>query len=191
MSSPQVSGRAFLGLIRHVRERHGADALGTAVKSMRPSTREALSKRVLHAHWYAYDAYAGFLVGLESSFGHGAKDFARTLGLVTGQFDLNTVFRVYVALASTERLIRGCTKVWASYYQHAGEMTAISSAPEDTCLRITGFPEMLPQHCRLMEGWMIAAMSSIGVEVSADARETKCASRGDPFHEFRCTWRKK
>jgi hypothetical protein len=43
----------------------------------------------------------------------------------------------------------------------------------------------------MMEGWMIAAMELIGVVVSNDAVESQCTSRGDPFHEFRCSWKKR
>lgn len=191
MSSPRASGRAFLGLIRHVKERYGAPEFGACLDTMPEVTRAAFQRRILHAHWYPYEAYAGFLTGLERRFGEGQPDFCRQLGRQSGQRDISTVFRVYLALASTERLIRGCTKVRASYYEQAGSMEATSWAPDDTCLRISGFPAMSPQHCQLMAGWMISTMDALGVEVSADASETKCCSRGDEVHEFRCTWRKR
>jgi hypothetical protein len=40
-----------------------------------------------------------------------------------------------------------------------------------------------------MEGWMMGAMAVLGAEVNDDARETKCCSRGDAWHEFACTWK--
>ncbi len=191
MSEPLVSGRAFLGLIRSVKESHGPSALSDALKAMPPATQKAFATRILHAGWYPYPAYVGFLNGLEQKFGRGQPAFFRTLGVASGKRDISTVFRVYLAIASTERLIRGCSKVWAGYYSNAGEMEAVSWAPTDTCLRISGFPEMATAHCRLMEGWMIATMDALGVEVNADAAETACTSRGAPFHEFRCTWKKR
>lgn len=191
MSQPQVSGRAFLGLIRSMNEQHGKDALAAAVKTMPAPTQAVFSARIIHAGWYPYRAYVDFLLGLERAFGKGEPDFFKRLGIASGQRDISTVFRVYLAIASTERLIRSCSKVWAGYYLGAGEMQAITWAPTDTSLRITGFPEMAPAHCKLMEGWMIATMNALGVEVSADAAETACCSRGAPHHEFRCTWTKR
>lgn len=190
MTTPQASGRAFLGLIRHAKQTWGAPAFQSAVAQMPPPTRTVLAARVLHAKWYPYEAYQGFLEGLERSFAGSHAGFMRELGMASGKRDISTVFRIYLAIASTERLIRGCSKVWASYYLDAGEMTATSCAPDDTCLRITGFPEMAPQHCRLMEGWMIATMDALGVVVN-DGRETACTSQGDTVHEFRCTWTKR
>ena len=69
-------------------------------------------------------------------------------------------------------------------------MTATSWSPERTVLRIDGFPGMHPAHCRLMEGWMIAAMRIIGAIVGPGAAETSCCSRGDEAHEFSCSWRR-
>ena len=190
MSAPLASGRAFLGLISHVRTQVGPAAFTAAVKHMPAPTQTVFASRILHGNMYPYAAYAGFLTGLEQAFGAGRADYCRQLGLASGVRDINTVFKIYLAIASTERLIRSCTKVWSSYYQHAGSMNAVTWAPDDTCLRITGFPQMARQHCRLMEGWMIATMKTLGAKVSDDARESACCSRGDGFHEFRCTWTK-
>lgn len=113
MNAPRASGRAFLGLIRHVNETHGAGAFkAVAAKHMPPSTQAVLASRILHAHWYPYDAYVGVLTGLEAAFGEGRADYFRKLGTASGQRDINTVFKVYLAIASTERLIRSCSKVW-------------------------------------------------------------------------------
>lgn len=187
-NGPEVSGRAFLGIIRHIKETHGTEALQRAVNGSGEETARIFQNRILHAHWYPYSTYSAFLSSLAREFGEGDPDYGRKLGANSGVRDVNTVFRVYLALASPERLIRGCTKVWASYYRNAGTMEAISWAPTGTTLRITGFPEMARLHCELMEGWMIATMDALGLVVSADGRETRCTSRGDPFHEFSCTW---
>lgn len=189
---PRASGRAFLGLIRHVNETYGAGAFkAAAAQHMPAATQAVLGSRILHAHWYPYDAYVGVLSGLEAAFGEGRADYGRRLGMASGQRDINTVFKVYLAIASTERLIRSCSKVWASYYENAGTMEATAWAPSNTVLRITGFEAMAPQHCRLMEGWMISTMNALGVDVSDDASESACTSRGDAFHEFRCSWTKR
>lgn len=190
MPTPEVSGRAFLGLIHHLKETKGPGALPGALPQMPPSTREAFATRILHGSWYPYQAYVGLLTGLDARFGTGDGTYCRELGHSSGSRDLSTVFKVFRVLASTERLIRGCSKVWSGYYRDAGAMEAVRWDPQDTMLRISGFPEMAPVHCRLMEGWMTAAMNALGVEV-LDGRETACSSRGAPHHEFACRWRKR
>jgi hypothetical protein len=191
VSGPEVSGKAFLGVIRYVKDARGSDFLGSVVDAGAASTKAVFARPIRAGDWHPYEAYAGFLRGLERSMGRGDGRLARQLGEVAGKRDLGTVFRVYVALASAERLIRACSKVWPSYYRNAGTMEAIAWEPTDTRLRITGFAEMEPLHCRLMEGWMIATMNTIGFSVSDDASETRCSSRGAPYHEFACTWTKR
>jgi hypothetical protein len=189
--SPEASGKAFLGIIRHVKDARGSDFLAALVSESPDATKAVFSRPIRATDWHPYEAYAGFLRALEKGMGKGDGELARQLGEVAGKRDLGTVFRVYVALASAERLIRACGKVWPSYYRNAGAMEAIAWEPTDTRLRITGFAAMEPFHCRLMEGWMIATMNTIGFRVSDDARETRCASLGGRFHEFSCTWTKR
>jgi hypothetical protein len=185
---PEVSGRAFLGLISHVRAGHGATALAEIVAAAGAPARQAFAARIRVLDWLPYEAYVGFLRSLERHLADGDHLYLRALGAAAGQRDLGTILRVYVALASPERLIRSCTKVWDSYYRHAGHMEAISWAPEQTILRILDFPAMDRTHCRLMEGWMISTMEHLGFRVAPGARETECPSRGGRHHEFRCTW---
>lgn len=190
-AKPEASGRAFLGVIRHIKETYGNDALAAAVADAGEPTSAVLRDRILHSGWYPYAAFSNFLTALENRFGEGKEDFGRRLGASSGVQDIHSVFRIYLAIASPERLIRGCSKVWPSYYRHAGTMEAVAWKPELTTLRITGFDSMAPVHCRLMEGWMIATMDALGLRVDENGRETLCVARGDPHHEFSCSWTKK
>jgi hypothetical protein len=70
-------------------------------------------------------------------------------------------------------------------------MRAIAWQPNETVLRIEGFPGMHKGHCRLMEGWMIQTMATIGCQVLPGAKETTCESRGGAYHEFACRWEPK
>jgi hypothetical protein len=190
LQNPEVSGKAFLGVIRHVKDTRGRPFLEKVVDASGEATRRVFADAIRATDWHPYEAYAAFLRELERSMGKGDPGFGRELGVVAGRRDLGSIFRVYVALASPERLIRACSKVWPSYYRNAGSMEAIAWEPTDTRLRITGFRAMEPAHCRLMEGWMISTMATIGFRASDDARETRCASQGAAFHEFVCTWKK-
>jgi hypothetical protein len=189
MSEPVVSGRALLGLLAFAKERGGKPAIDDVIGSMSAGARAVFAERTQALSYYPYAAYIELLHALKRRFGRPSEAFFRRLGASAGERDLGTMFKVYVALASPERLIRSCTRVWASYYKNAGTMTAIGWEPHDTRLRIEGFPAMDRAHCELMEGWMIATMKQINVVVGPDARETVCATSGGPYHEFACTWR--
>ncbi len=186
----EASGRAFLGLIRYIKDEYGADALQSVIAAGGPTVAPVFAQPIRIMAWYPYTAFGGFLRAIERGVGGGDAGFCRRLGAVAGTRDLGTIFRIYRALASPERLIRACDKVWPSYYRGAGRMEAVTWSPDDTTLRIYDFPDMVPSHCRLMEGWMVSTMRNIGVRVGDDAMETACVARGATYHEFRCSWRK-
>jgi hypothetical protein len=188
----EVSGRAFLGIVKYIKSTRGPGALASVIAAGTEPCRQAFARPIRVMNWYPYPAFAGFLKGLESAFGGtGQHSVCRELGDVAGVRDLGTVLKVYRTLSSPERLIRSCEKVWSSYYRRAGRMQAVTWEPNVTTVRIYDFPEMEPAHCRLMEGWMISTMRSIGFYVNDDAFERKCMSTGDPYHEFHCTWQKR
>ena len=185
----EASGRAFLGIVKHIKATRGQDALVEVVGTGNAACRAVFAGPIRVMNWYPYAAFASFLQALERAFGPGGKrSFCRELGDVAGVRDLGTVFKVYRTLSSPERLVRSCEKVWSGYYRGAGRMEAVTWEPGDTTVRIYDFPDMNPAHCRLMEGWMISTMRSIGFYVNDDAFERKCMSTGDPYHEFHCSW---
>ncbi len=187
----EVSGRAFLGLIQHVRGVHGTARLATIIENGGPTMQDVFSQRISKLGWYPYLAFTSFLVAAERALPRTERGASFELGVAAGKLDLGTVLKVYVALSSAERLIRSCKLVWQNYYKDAGRMEAIEWQPESTVLRIYDFPQMHRLHCVLMEAWMISTMESLGFAVGADARQTMFMGDGDPYHEFRCTWQRK
>ncbi len=171
-----------------MKEVYGPSAVEALVRDASPALKAVMSRRIRQGAWYPYPAYVELLRRIDARHGKGDLAYCRTLGDWAGQQDLGSMFRIYAALADPERLIRGCRLVWPQYYRNAGEMTAVTTSPSDTCVRITGFARMDSAHCRLMEGWMISTMRQIGCDVHPGGRETECVSQGGAHHEFRCTW---
>jgi hypothetical protein len=191
VTGAEVSGRAFLGLLQHVRNTHGMPVLEDLVASAGPATQQVFAERIGKLRWYPYAAFTGFLEAADRKLPRGrGKGVAYDLGATAGQRDLGTVLKIYVAVASAERLIRSCRMVWPSYYRNAGTMEAVRWDPADTALRISDFPDMHRLHGRMMEGWMIATMESLGFVVS-NGRQSAFMGEGAPYHEFRCSWTRK
>jgi hypothetical protein len=188
MDPPETRGTAFLGILKHLRDRYGAPAVAAALEGADPATRQVTARRLHKLQWYPYEAYIGLVQAAVDVFGDGDPVYARTLGEVAADRDLSTVFKLFRRLYGPQRLIRACGRVWNQYYRNAGSMSALNAEPDDTRLRIVDFDGMHPLHCRLMEGWMIGSMRILGAEVAGDGRESACTSRGDPHHEFSCTW---
>jgi hypothetical protein len=174
-----------------VRERIGRNGLNELIARSGSHCREVLSSPIRKLAWYPYKAYVEMLEAIDRKLGRGDTHYGRELGSAAGDRDLGTIFRIYVALASPERLIRSCTRVWEGYYRNAGRMVAEAWEPDHTQLRIYDFPQMAPIHCRLLEGWMIKTMATIGFQVLPGASETACCTSGGDFHEFTAQWTKK
>lgn len=185
---PETSGRALLGLLKHVKDEKGIETLSEII-SRCDKARKIFAKRIWVTSWYPYRVYVDFLNAIDVVLGNGDKTYCRTLGREAGKRDIGTVFQVYLAFASAEKLIRSCSKIWAKYYRNAGRMEAVSWEKNNTTIRILDFPEMSETHCRLMEGWMASTLLAIGFNTT-DLSEVRCTNRGDEYHEFHCTWSK-
>ena len=188
MTAPAVRGSAFIGPLRHLKAAVGPEGVAGVVRDAGPVAADALAAPVRKLGWYPYATYVELLLAIDRRLGKGDFEHGRVLGVEAGRQDLGTVFKIFAALASAERLIRGCTRVWDAYYRDAGTMEATAWSPEGTILVIRDFPAMHPVHCRLMEGWMISTMENIGYRVLSGSRETECTSRGGTLHRFEARW---
>ncbi len=182
---------AFLGTARLVKRRHGLEMLARVIRDAGPAAQKTFSRQINGLELHPYEAFTGLLTSVDKHLGCGDWEYCRTVGDLAARHDLETIFKVYAVKPSPENMIRACTPIWGMYYDEAGFMEAIDVRPENTVLRITGFPDMHPAHCRMMESWMIAAMDVIGVTVLPGARERECQSRGGSCHEFWCQWQKR
>jgi hypothetical protein len=188
---PEVSGRAFLGPIKHLRSHYGQDAITRLQMTASPALKSLLATRIRGTQWFAYALFAEFLECAQRELAPGDAHFHRDLGDAAGRLDITGIFKVYAAISSPERLIRACAKIWPSYYRNTGEMEALTWAPENTSVCISDFKEMSPHHCLLMEGWMLRVLQEIGIQVDPGGRETECMNTGGTHHLFSCTWKKK
>lgn len=190
MGNAQANGKAFLGLIRFIKDNGGEDLLKQIVKEAGPTTEKTFEKRIMVSSWYPYPAFTNFMDAIAKKVGRGEYQYCRKIGAIAGTRDLGTIFKIYKRIASAERLIKACRTIWADYYKNAGEMAAIKWSPDNTVLQITNFPEMTKNHCDLMLGWMARTMEELDFEI-LHCEERFCMSSGDSHHEFFYQWQKK
>lgn len=181
---------AFLGVLKELRAAAGADPVAHALPYWGADLAAVVKDRIVATDWYPYAAFAQLLAGAERELGDGTGALSRELGHAAARNDLRGAFAVLKLLASAQHLIGACERVWPRYYRNAGRMVSVSTRPENTVVRIHDFPGMAPEHCKMMEGWMISAMDVLGVTVLPGAEESMCASKGAPYHEFTCKWKK-
>jgi len=187
----RIRGMAFLGAARYVKHTYGEAMLQRIVDAAPQATRTTFAKRINGLGLQPYESFIGLLRSVDFHLGTGDLQYCRTLGDLAARHDLHTIFQGYAIRPSPEDMIRACTPIWGMYTDNAGAMEAVDTRPERTILRISGFPDMDPAHCRLMEGWMIAAMDVVGARILPGACETECQSEGGRYHEFSCRWEPK
>src|SRR5687767_14657728 len=98
VASPEVNGRAFLGLIRAIKDVHGETSLRAVVKHAGPATQAVFAAPIRILSWYSYEAYTKFLGAADAILGTSDGRMCRTLGEFAGRRDLGTILKVYVAL---------------------------------------------------------------------------------------------
>lgn len=179
---------ALVGILKELRARFGPDVVQVELAGWGPHIAEICSGRVGRTEWYPYEAMVELLRGCERTFGDGTGQLCVEVGHAAARRDMSGAFSVLRLLGSPQHLIGSCSRVWGRYYRDAGRMEAVATEPERTVLRIVDFPDMAPEHCRMMEGWMISAMATLGAKVLPGGRETMCPSRGGEYHEFTCQW---
>src|SRR5687767_9319179 len=87
---PEASGRAFLGLIKQVKERVGDDKLKLLIGESGPLAREVFAQPIRVLSWYPYAAFAGFLRAIDRIVGRGDGKIFVELGASAGKRDLGT-----------------------------------------------------------------------------------------------------
>lgn len=179
---------AFLGIARFVKQTYGEAMLAQVIEGAPAATRQTFAKRINGLSLQPYESFVGLLRSAEQILGAGDLQLCKRLGEMAAHNDLHTIFKGYAVRPSPEEIIRACTPIWGMYTDGAGTMEAVDTSPTHTVLCIRGFPEMDRAHCRLMEGWMIAAMDVVGARVLPGACESECTSEGGRFHEFSCQW---
>jgi hypothetical protein len=177
---------AFLGASHYIRHNFGEELLSRIVSDAGPATQKTFSKN-RRPGLQPYERSSACCAA-STAISAGDLRVLQALGDLAARQDLQTIFKGYAVRPSPEDMIRACTPIWGMYTEGAGHMLAVHARPDNTVLRIHDFPDMDPAHCRLMEGWMIAAMDFIGARVLPGACERQCMSRGDSFHEFWCRW---
>lgn len=187
---PAAKGMAFLGVIRFLKDQpQGLALLEKVISSMKVEHQPMFTRKIISIIDYPYAAFINLLYTVASTLAKGDINFIRNLGDYSAIRDYSSIMHLYKINPKPEDLFRDGGVIWKSYYSNAGEFLSIDATPEHSVLHIVNFPEMAPPHCRLMEGWMTQALIQSGGRWIHDIRETKCMSKGDPYHEFTGEWR--
>lgn len=186
-----VKGTALLGAIKFVKTQvRGETLLGKLMEGLRPEEAAVFKRKIIAIGDYPYPLFIDLIRLIDKLVGKGDLSVCRKLGLFSAKRDYESVYNLYKQSPRPEDLFRDAGVIWRSYYTNAGEMKAEDVSFDRLEIRILNFPKMDPAHCKLMEGWMIQALTESGGRWVEEIRETQCPSRGGEFHQFVGKWRR-
>ena len=187
--APETSGWLFLGLIRFVKSAMSEQHLKNLIATVPEETQQRVFAEIIRpVTWYLYEDFAASLRALDAIAGHDNGKTIKLLGIDGGKRMLDTIFSVYRSMSNPERFARSAPSTWSRMFRHAGHMEPIAWEPQNTVWRIIDFPEMDPLHCLLHRGWLKGVLENMGCALQKYPMETKCTSKGNPYHEFVCRW---
>jgi hypothetical protein len=183
---PRIKGSLLRGALKFIKHAQVPGGIPAVLATLPPGPAATFASPLLASEWYPYDAYRELLRAIDATAGRGDLAAMATLGRFTARQDLAGVFRVISVLASIPRILQSSSIFWSRYCD-AGAFEILDLADDRGTGRITGFPEIAPEHEAMLVGWIE------GMGLAAGARtanvELACSvHRGDPHTEYRMRW---
>lgn len=187
---PMVMGASLLGFFKFLKDQPDGGGKLERVLAVLPAASAAeCRKKVIAIAEYPYPVFADFLRACDKALGAGDLTYCRRLGAYAGARDVQVLIKMAKNQPTPADVIALSGMFWKNYHLHSGEFRFEDVTPDHTVFRITGFPQMHPAHCRLLEGYFTQALQELKRQVVEPFHETRCMSQGAPDHEFVGKWR--
>lgn len=111
----QVKGVALRTTLLAIELEHGKDAFDRVMRAVPPDTREVLAPGVLASSSYDIRHQAALHDAVREVVGGGDLDANRRVGARAAKIDFGGVYRVFVIVASYERLLRIADRAFRQY----------------------------------------------------------------------------
>jgi hypothetical protein len=128
------------------------------------------------------------LLVMKKVFGWGDEEF-RDLGRFEFSVGMPSTVRIFIKFFhSIEAIVRRASQIYKKYFTK-GELSIPDFSPTEKYIivRIKGL-DLIPEFCRVLEGYFENTMKTISRIKGVECHETKCTFRGDEYHEFLIKW---
>lgn len=184
---PQIKGFAIRGLLKYVKESTYPGGIPAILRTLDESDRAYFGDAILSSLWYPYGAFSSLARAIDREIAKGDVSILEDVGRASGKLDLGGIFRFITAILTIERIVSRAPALWRRYCD-TGELTLVDAGPGHYTVRLTGFPEIDEAHCHMISGWMRGLGDGTGAR-DAEIGKTACIHHGDPYCEYRGTWR--
>ena len=128
------------------------------------------------------------LLVMKKIFGWKNEEF-KDLGRFEFSVTMPTTVRIFIKFFySIDIIIKNSTQIYNKYFT-IGELTIPDFSYEKRyiVIRIREVA-LVPEFCRVLEGFFESVMKVIGKTEEVECSETKCTFQGDDYHQFLIKW---
>jgi hypothetical protein len=187
---PLTKGNALIVFFKYLKSQPRPELiLEQVLTALPPAAAEVCRKKLIAVADYPYQVFAEFLQTVDRVLGKGDLALCRKLGEYSAIQNIRIITEMYHRRPRSEDFVQIGDLFWKSYHPNCGSLKVEDVSLDHFTARIDDFPRMDPAHCRLMEGWFSQAMVEGGGVWIEEVHEVRCASQGDPYHEFVGRWK--
>jgi hypothetical protein len=172
----RVRGRTLIDVIEFVRDSGGESGLRATRANLEPGASTTFNGMLRESEWYPLEHLVAYLRAAKKALAPDEVGFYRRLGRFSGSRQ-----RGYLgSMLSPDARIRLAATIWRMFYD-VGSLV-VAGEGDDSVGQIHDFPAT-PELCERFCGSWEAVSST--PEHEAQAVETRCVLRGDPYCEFK------
>lgn len=182
----KTRGTTFITDANYIEQKKGQEGLKKLQQQMDKWDIDIDYKKIRNNDWYPAGWRIISLLAIKKTFNWGDKEiFKMGETAPKNSFVVKTLLRYFV---STKKTFKETVKYWDKHWT-VGELVAksIDTKNKRMVLRIYDF-EAHPVLCQFLRGYFKEILKLTTRGGNCSAKEKKCASKGDPYHEFVLKW---
>jgi hypothetical protein len=146
-------GFTLLGALAFVEARFGEEAKWKLAASVDEETHGSLVGAILPSGWYPFRTQVSLYEAIDRVFGKGDLEMCREIGKLTCDYEMKSIHKVYLKLASLELWVRSSGLMWGRYYSE-GRLEVQEIGETEGALRIVDFDPLSKAFCYDFGGWL-------------------------------------
>lgn len=151
-----------------------------------PGSREWFSSPILATKTYDAEELAKLMEHYAKFVGGEPEGVYLEMGRASADYSLNTIHRMFLAIATPEMMVPRGAAAWNSYYDQ-GTMKAVTEGPGTAVMQLTGVKLPHRAICMRIAGWM-ERFVDLASGKKASILHTQCTLKGGTMEEWTGRW---
>lgn len=182
-----IKGLSWLHVWDYLSKHFSEEELEQVKKQLEPADREALfDKAIFEMSWVDMGAYVRFSNLADKLLGHGDNELIKAIEHSAVREQLKGIYRFLLPLFSWKFAVKKTSSVWRTYF-NCGTIQIDSETETSITFKLTGYPDMPPDHSKFQEYYVEELMRMCGIK-NPVSTHPKCVARGDDCCLYTYEW---